>query len=145
MRSLSDQFRFRAYIPVLAALAFVVWCDPLAAAPLPAAATPAVDHSPTSVIVKVRPGFLPSEIDRFPQAAAAQAADVHRLETWCAAHGADRVGPLWTAADRSGVADDHPGRRTFVLGVEPGANVDDVAARLSAQPWVEYAEVVRLV
>ncbi len=101
--------------------------------------------SPEGVIVKVLPGYLASGQHR--KAAAQHPADV--VAEWSRAAGVARVRPLWNRTAPSGPSlsagvSEHPGSRTFMMATEPGETAEDVVARLEQLPWVEYAEVDRL-
>lgn len=112
------------------------------AAPLPVYPAPQGQRE-TGVIVKVRPGFLP-ESTGLRASAADRAATVRQ---WTAGAGVAKARVLWpgaTAGARAAAADDHPGRRTFVLAPKPGILPEAVVEELKTLPWVEYAEVDRL-
>lgn len=112
------------------------------AAPPPDYPAPQVQRE-TGVIVKVRSGFLPSTSGL--RTSAADPASVVRQ--WTASAGVSEARILWPgspAPSRAAAPDDHPGRRTFVLTPEPGVSPETVAGELQTLPWVEYAEVDRL-
>ncbi|MBD3299400.1 MAG: S8 family serine peptidase, partial [candidate division Zixibacteria bacterium] len=104
-----------------------------------------VTTTPQGVIVKVRPGYLATGQQR--KAAAQNPADV--VGEWSRAAGVARVRPLWSPATPSGPSlsagvSGHPASRTFMMATEAGETAADVVARLEQLPWVEYAEIDRL-
>lgn len=58
--------------------------------------------------------------------------------------GVTRARPLWSGRG-SGSFQPHPGLTTFAVRIPNGQSAEDFAALFSNQPWVEYAEVDRLV
>jgi hypothetical protein len=98
----------------------------------------------TGVIVKVHPGFLPQSTG-LRTSAADPAAEVLQ---WTAGAGVAEAHILWNGppiASRAAAAIDHPGQRTFVLTPDSGLAPGVVVSQLEQLPWVEYAEVDRLV
>ncbi len=120
----------------------VVWAHAVVAAP-PPVYTNSAGQRETGVIVKIRPGFLP-QTSGLRARAVDPAADVLQ---WTAGAGVGAARVLWQgapAASRAAATDDHPGRRTFVLTPGPGVAPETVVHQLENLPWVEYAEVDRL-
>lgn len=135
--------RFRRTAASVCALALLALCARTAFAAPPPVYTSAAAQRETGVIVKIRPGFLPQTNGK-RAAAGDPAADVLQ---WTASAGVAKARVLWRgapAAAREASADDHPGRRTFLLTPDPGVTPESVVRQLENLPWVEYAEEDRL-
>jgi subtilisin family serine protease len=95
------------------------------------------------VIVKVKPGFLSASSPM----KAGKESPAQQVTEWTKAAGVAQARVLWQggAPGTKAVApDDHPGKRTFVLAPDAGTKAEDVFERIRQLPWVEYAELDRL-
>jgi subtilisin family serine protease len=111
--------------------------------------TPSRIPTEPGLIVKVRPGFL-DRLSRDPAQSAKTVATraAAQVAIWTESVGVTEALPLWShssgeATSAAGLSD-HPGRRSFILRLEGSADPDEAVLRLNALPWVEYAEIDRL-
>lgn len=111
-------------------------------------ATPAVFRHPPElredhVIVKIRPGFLtPGGTGKGPRVDPAA-----EVQQWALQSGSASAKALWAAPTAPMIAvsrDDHPGYRSFVLTPAAGVTPQELVDRLERLPWVECAEIDRL-
>jgi subtilisin family serine protease len=106
-----------------------------------------LSHPYQSVVVKAKEPYLESSSGRSGTTNPASAGGRHALfRELTAALGISESKPLWQTREGLSAAGGlrHPGVSTFAVAVPAGQTAEDLVSELSQLPWVEYAEVDRL-
>lgn len=101
-----------------------------------------------SVIVRAKSQYLnPSKWQSLSPTAASAPGARSQFLAMIASFGVREAKQLWPNATglSSSFADPHPGTQTFVVETPSAGSAEQLAQELANQPWVEYAEVDRLV
>ncbi len=115
-----------------------------AAAQTPSSARQVPDRDAQSVIVRVKPSSTRAPLQNAQPAGVSATEQVMQL---AASLGVTQSRPMMRLGSAANAATnrEHPGLNSFIMNVPIGKSADRLVQELESQPWVEYAEIDRLV